>query len=492
MPKVPLPPFEPDAHDTDIAATDYVLNCIPKKIGWGPLPGIETASDALAAACRGAFCAGNSDGTFEIFAFTATKGYQLSGTAWDEVTRTVGGDYTLGSGHSWDFEQFGELVLAVNIADAPQSFNLSSSTDFAALGGSPPNSKFVWQESGYVGLGNFTGDERKFRRSGLDDATEWDVGEKGSDVQEEPDGGAIQGAVGDEKGAFVFSERRIHRIVNQPGQEIGFTVETVESARGTIAPFSVVQVGSMVFYLSEDGFYRLDLPSSPIGAARVNQFFLEDIDLDDIDQVQGCADPIRPIVWWRYASGGAAGLDYTDRMIGYNWQLDRWCYAEVNLEWLFPLAMPGQTLEQVGAAYPDLDTLVPFSLDSRVWNAGRPALAGFDSTHKLVLFEGSNMQAILRTADFSLAPEGRRTFVSGFRPIGDAASTTGRLGIKKLHDSAVSWGSSYSVSTETGLIPARGTFRVGRCEVTVPAETAWKHLTEVEIPPQCIRPAGRR
>jgi hypothetical protein len=206
--------------------------------------------------------------------------------------------------------------------------------------------------------------------------------------------------------------------------------------------------------------------------------------------VQGCADPVRPIVWWRYPS--STGLAYTDRLIGYNWQIDRWCYAEVNLEWLFAISLPGQTLEQVGTAYPDIDTLVPFSLDSRAWNAGRPALAGINSDHKLVVFEGSAMQAILRTADFALPTEDERTVVTGFRPVGDAESTTGRLGIKKLHDSAVSWGSSYSVSTETGLIPARGVGRVVRCELTVPAATEWKNLTEVEIPRRCIRPAGKR
>jgi hypothetical protein len=476
----PFPPWMPDRVKVSRDATDYVKNAVPTADGWGPFPGPSVVSDALASACRGAFTAANADGSFEVFASTATTLHQLSGSSWDDVSRLAGGAYTLGAGHSWDFEQFGPRVIAVNIADAPQVFNLSSDTDFSALGGSPPNAKFVWQESGYLGLGNFTDAERTFRRSGLNDATFWTTGLRGSDIQEEPDGGAIQGAVGDERGAILFSERRIHRITNLPGEQIGFRVDTIESTRGTVAPFSVVQVGAMVFWLSEDGFYMLvpGVGSKPIGATRINRFFLRDIDLDDIDQVQGCADPTGPRIIWRYSSQDASGLDYTDRVIIYDWQLDRWSYGEQNLEWLFPIAMPGQTLEQVGAAYPDLDTLVPFSLDSRFWNAGRPALGAINSAHKLVVFEGSALEAILRTNDIAFA-EGRRVAVRGFRPFGDAESCTGKVGKKEKFSDDVTWGSSNSQNS-TGYIPARVTGRVARFELTVPAATEWNDVSGFE------------
>jgi hypothetical protein len=492
MPKIPIPPFEPDAHDTDAEATDHAVNVIPKKRGWGPLPAPESASDALSGVCRGAFTAQNADGTFEVFAGTATGLFQLSGSSWDDVTRLVGGGYNLASGHSWSWEQFGPRVIAVNVNDDPQSFNLASSTDFAVLGGSPPRARYVGAVGDYLQLYNLLNAERKFRRSGVNDAEEWDIGEEGADFQELPAGGFLRGAAGDENGAYLFSETKIWRQTLLPTSEIGFSVQEWEPRRGCIAPDSLVQVGRDVFYLAETGFFRLPpgAMSIPIGATRVNDFFLADVDLDDLDQVQGCADPVRPIVWWRYKSQGSGSLDTTDKMLGYDWQLDRWCYAEVQLEWLFQLAMPGMTLEQVAVLYPNLET-VPFSFDSRFWNAGRPALAGFDAAHRLVMFEGGNMAATVRTPEYSFF-DGRRAFVSGFRPVTDAADCTGQIGVRGAFAGAITWSTPGSANSATGLIPIRASGRTHRFEVGIAADAEWKNLTEIEVPPECVRPQGRR
>ena len=140
MSLIPWGQWRPDVSDYNGEHTQRAENVFPRGDGYGPVPNLSAFTDALPAACRGAFLALNTDGTIALFAGTATKLYKMSNTdlSWDEVTRTVGGDYAVPAAKQWQFAQLGSVVVAVNAADAVQAYTLGSSTDFAALAGSPP------------------------------------------------------------------------------------------------------------------------------------------------------------------------------------------------------------------------------------------------------------------------------------------------------------------------------------------------------------------
>jgi hypothetical protein len=489
MPIFSVGPYKPDLIGLDQTASPYVRNVIPTASGWGPLTKFDPVSSALPAACRGAFMARNRGGGFSVFAATATNLYKRDGNGWEDVTRSSGAAYNLADGHTWDFEQFGEMVIAVQQQGPPQEYTIGSSANFEPLGGSPPNARFVWQESGYVGLGCLLNDETTIRRSGLNDATFWTVGLRGADTQEFPDGGDITGATGDEAGAYIFSVDKVRRLQNQPGQEIGFSMIDVEPARGTIYPESIVRVGNMIFFLTDEGFFQLGSPSSPIGSQVIDRTFLADVNLSARNQIQGVNDERRKIVWWRYASHSSDGT-YSDKLIGYHWQLQRWTYAEINLEFLLEVATVGYTLEDVSdtLGYTDLET-VPYSFDSAFWEGGIPTLGGFNEDHKLGFFSGPNMAAILETADIPLGGEGRRCFVRGFRPIVDTKGVFGSTGYKPRFDAP---NLDYTAEQEpnvTGLIPQRASGRVMRFRSRIPAEKEWNNFVGVEVDAQ---PSGKR
>ncbi len=488
---IPFAEYAPDKADLDPSSTDMVRNVIPTASGYGPLRAIAQFSTALPGVCRGARVARKADGSFTLFAGTVNSLYQLSGTAWTDVSNGVA-PYTIGDGYSWSFAQFGPYVLATNINNVLQIFNLASSVDFANAAGSPPQAHYVYTESGYVGLAQLANFERRIMRSGLEDAEFWTVGQKGCTFQDLPDGGLVQGAVGSETGAFILSQAKSRLLTNQPGLEIGFTLADYEVNRGTIAPYSLARAGAVIAFLSEDGFYILGQPSTPIGSERVDRTFLDDIDLDYLDQVQGVADPVRKMFWWRYRSLGGSD-NYSDKLIGYNYQLDRWTAAEVNLEWLISMATLGYTLEELDSVlgYTDLDAL-PFSLDSRVWKGGRPAFAAIDADHKLGFFEGEPLEALLETSTMRLGGDGRRGFVSGFRPMGDISSGAyGRVGTAENIGGTLTWGTE-SVQGTTGLVPVRSSGRVQRYRLRVPAGTEWNDIIGIEVPPESVRQAGRR
>jgi hypothetical protein len=489
VPELPFTAYEPDR--TGLRAVATAVNVLPKPDGWGPMPGMVVFSSALPGAVRGAFTARKSDGTFQIFAGQSQKIYSTTGAAsWNDATR-VASDYTaLADGDHWSFAQFGDNVAATQINDVLQRFILASSSDFADAAGSPPQAKYALTESGYLTLLHLSGAERSIHRSALENMAAWTVGVNGSDKQALPDGGLVMGGNGGQTGGWIFSQGKVRRLDNQSGQEIGFTLMDFEVSRGTVAPFSIVSVGPMTFFWAEDGFYELGNPSAPLGAHKVSSTILMDMALADIDQVQCCADPVRPIVWTRYRSTDNSNLNYTDRLIGWDWYLRRWTgIINVNLEWIFACATPGYSLEELDSVlgYASIED-VPFSFDSRFWQGGRPVLAGFNTDHKLVVFEGTNMQATLRSKEEYIDGTRRRVVVRGITPIGDATDFTARMYFREKP------GGSQTASTATspnsaGECPQRANGRIGQAEVVITAATDWNLMSSVNLD---IRPLGRR
>ena len=139
MPKtIEIPPYAPDVSDLGQATTVDVVNVVPRADGYGPFRDLEAFTQALPGACRGYFFARRSDGSVAVFAATDTELYLLdnSSFAWDVVSKATYAQ--LPAGDNWQFAQYNELVIAVQINEPPQKFNLSSSTQFEDLGGSPP------------------------------------------------------------------------------------------------------------------------------------------------------------------------------------------------------------------------------------------------------------------------------------------------------------------------------------------------------------------
>jgi hypothetical protein len=92
--------YRPDVSDLRGNNTRVIENVIPRGDGYGPVSDITSYTDALPAACRGAFRAINSgDGSIFIFAGTATGLYLMSNSdqSWLQVSKTDGSDISLGA-----------------------------------------------------------------------------------------------------------------------------------------------------------------------------------------------------------------------------------------------------------------------------------------------------------------------------------------------------------------------------------------------------------
>ncbi|MEP0150008.1 hypothetical protein [Roseibium sp.] len=471
---IPFGQFEPARSQFNTNATNVATNVRPVADGWGPIKNLEPYSNTLGEQALGGVFVRTDTGEVFIFIGTADALYKFnSGTLdFDDVSRASPAYTGVPDGDAWCFTVFGNTLVATNYNDEPQAFDINSGTLFADLAGSPPKAKYCWVAGDFLTLGYLDGLPSQIAWSGLNDAEWWTYGERGSDFQQFPDGGEVQGGITEVGGAIVFQRNAI-RFQQFTGSTYIFSFQVLNATRGTVAPRSVVSVGPQQYaYLAESGFFMG--PGTAIGAQTIDEWFLggTELDLDKIDLVQGVADPYEKIIWWRYQNING---DY--RLLGYNWQLGRWCWSTLAANFLISVLTPGVTWDGLDALYANIDAVdVPF--DSRLFRGGRPNFAGFDSDNKLGYFTGDNLEATVETAIVQQAP-GRRSFVNGFRVMTDAPTLTGAVARGDFYGDPLTWDAAASRNT-TGLVPARADGRQHRFRVTIPAGTVWDILHGVE------------
>lgn len=470
---------------------------VPGAAGFLPLQALAAGTAALPSVCRGAVSVLKDDGEVDTFAGTANKVFQLSATAgWDDVSEPenvlddlgntilddaasvitiAGDDYNVGAGELWKFALYGDLLIATNVNDGPQKFNITSSTSFAALGGTPPAARYIDIVREFVVLGAVFGNEKRVQWSANGNAEGWTVGASESDYQDFPNGGPVRGIIGGEVG-YVMQASKVTRMTYAPGSPVIFQFDEVEGAAGLAAPHSLVRLRSEAFYLAQDGFRRMSLAggsSQPIGTGKWAKWFQSDLKPGQALTVLGVANPIKPVVVWAYVSSTNVGTT-PDRLLIYDWSLDEATYAEVSVEALVQWLSPGVTLDTMNG-YGTLDTL-PFSLDSPFWRGGASIMGVFGTDHKLALQSGSPMAATITTTDGQTKG---RVLITGIRPAIDTAAATVAIAARERQGDAVSFGTAEGME-DTGVCPAHASGHLARAQLVVPSGSSWTVCSGLE------------
>jgi hypothetical protein len=474
---IPWGEWRPDVSPYKGSHSPTITNAVPRGDGYGPVSGFSGLSDALATACRGFYAAYDDDATISIFAGTAAAElYKMSNTnySWDTVSAAT---YTaLSSNAHWQFTQFGTTVIAVQGNDDPQSYVMGSSTDFADLGGNPPNSNYVTTIGQFVVLSGITADPFTIQWSSIADPTEWTAGTNQGDTQTFQDGGMVRGVAGGEFG-LVFQDNAIRRMTFSPGSAFVFEFDLLSRELGLLAPYSLVQTRDMIFFLSPVGFQMWHPATGfkPIGKERVDRTFFADCDMNQKHMILGAADPLSTRIVWAYKSSSSGTNGQFDRMMVYDWALDRWSgFVNITGEYMTKMATPGVTLEGLDAISASIDAL-SVSLDDFPTGFGAK-LATADTSHVIGLLDGPALECTLETPDVDM---GSRVFVRAARPITDAATVYGSVASRARLADAPSFGTENTVNA-TGFIPHRVDTRVGRFRNRIPAATAWSFSVGVE------------
>lgn len=473
---IPFPPFEPDKSPFNVSASEGTLNVLPAADGWKGMPSLTEVSDALGSECLGYVKVQDSDDELTIIAGTQTDLFRLdtstSPYSWVNISKSAAA-YNVPIGDRWQFAVFGDHVIACNLGTVLQAYDINTPTAFADISGSP-TARTIWVTGDYLCVGSLANDPSRMAWSGINDHTAWTYGQEGSDTQLFPDGGEVLGGFGAQNGGIVMQRDKIRYQNFAPGTGLTFTFSEANSERGTLSQFAHVSLApNRFFYLSSDGFFS-GVAGDPIGAERVDNWFFDTVDNDYLYDVRAVPDPFEKIVWWIFQT-----IDGTKRMLGYDWQLNRWCLSDQNLSDAGPLLTPGITWDGLDALYDTIDDVdVPF--DSRIFKGGSPAFAAFTTDHKLAYFTGTNQAATVKTAQIELNP-GQRTFVNGGRVKTNATNYTVAIGSAHFHGGSITNKAAVSPSPRSGYLPLRCSGKIHQVSVSIPAGENWSIISSVEL-----------
>lgn len=471
MPLLPWGEYKPDVSDYEAQATKNILNVIPRGDGYGPFPGFSPYTSALPAPCRGAFYALKSDGSVITFAGTSTKLYKQSNIdfTWGDVSLGASTYSTLSANANWDFRQFGNLVFATQANTVLQVFDLSSSSAFANCAGSPPQAAYISVVGRFLVLSGLLSNPYRIQWSGLNATTTWTSGVNSSDFQDFPDGGIVRGVAGGESG-IVFQDQSIRRMSYIPGSPLIFQIDRIAEAKGLYAPYSIIRAGEKIFFYASQGLHKIEPGGVPvqIGREKVDRTFLADLDKGNLQLFMGAADPKSTRIYWAYKSVSGSVGSY-DKILGYDFLLERFFPVAMTGEYLLGISQTGLTLENLDTISASLDAL-PLSLDAYA-TAVQPEVAQFNSSHVLGFFRGSNLEAILESAE--QGGDGEGIFCNGFQAITDAATHYGSGSYRQTTFATATAGTEVIVNSRTGRCDFRRDANLQRFKVRIPAGTSW-------------------
>lgn len=392
--------FNPD--QPGIKGGNVVENVLPYAQGYGPLRDLQAFTGALSSGSKAlsSVWALDTSGTAYNHAGTATRleELQTADLTWNNVS--IAGNYT--GATCWEWGQYGDRLIAVDIANTTQYFDLGTSSLYANLAGSPPKAKHIGVVRNFVVMGNVdqsgTVYPNRLVWSGYNNTEIWTPSRATQSDQRDLRGehGAIQRIVGGQNG--VVFQRHAVSLMRYVGPPVIFNIDVVDRNRGLVGPKALAVSGQNIFYLSDDGFYMFTIGqgSRPIGVGRVDRYFFSQADEGSIKDVQCSVDPRSKMVLWAFKS--SSGIADFDRVIVYNWGEDKWGWGEIDIQELGQYASGIYTLEDLDAVSASLDAL-GVSLDSAAWNSDLLSITGFTTDYKMATFTGSVKDAMLQTPE---------------------------------------------------------------------------------------------
>ena len=480
----PFGEFSPDVSDLNTDTLDIARNVLPGPNSYLPAPGLVAQSTAaLPLPCRGLWYVQLADGTYDTYAATSAKIYKYdpdTGTFTD-VSRLAGGDYLLPSDDYWSGVQYGSRLIVCNLGNEPQFIDIDSGTNFANLPNAPIAS-FVCSKDDHVVFSRLFTNPRAIAWSAINDSEDYTTGTSGT--QEFSDAGEVTGFC--PYANIVFLQRGLRGVIST-GDKYAFAFPMMSSEKGTVSPWSVIEFGAIAYWLSDNGFYvgNADQQRS-ISEKRISGYFYDALNQGRITRVYAALDPHASRIYWAYAT---QDNEFNDRVLVYDWSLDRWSELEVDTYILSRLATASVSMDG-GADSIDMDEPGLPSLDSFFYRSGAPVLSAVGTDMKLSTMEGPNLPATLLTGSYQLGGASRvrlRSVLTFFEGT-DAESITVKVSKRQRYGD--DWATSGAIPQQlSGRHPMNADGMFHRFEYTIPAATEWSHAHGWE--PDFVPTTGR-
>ena len=478
--------WEPDAALLSGQQAPEARNVIPARRGYHFFPAQERGRyPALAAQAMEVLTTKDLAGDLQTCAATNGKIYALENGAWVQRysdTALTKDRYFCRYGNEI-FALFGsQLVHQAAWGSAFKPVTTGSGYSYDAPAGTR-----LGIIRDFLFIGGLTAYPNGVQWSGIDRPDEWPTPGSNqaqyiqADRQIFPVGGTVQSVVGSVGGTdgLIFLERAVQRAT-YVGPPYIFQFDPVDQQQGTIAPKSPVVCGNACYYLSEDGWKATDGASvNAIGIGRVKDWFFSTCDPDRIAEVRGAHDARNRLAVWSFPTSGAPSGRH-NRLLIYSYALDKWSYAQVDVECICGDFSRGMTLEQLDTldefSTPDgLDVKAP-SLDSAQFKNGMSILGCVDGSHRLGSFTGDAMEAVVDTAEQG----GARMMLHGFRPLVDGGDAQAAPRWRILQKYGIHQG-NFTSQQRDGVCYQHLSCDYAAARILIPAGAEWKTALAVEV-----------
>ena len=468
-----------------------VDNVLPLAKGYKSLAGFQALSGTgLNNAAVGLFTSFSASGSTN-YAGDRSKLYQMDSSLVFQDKSKAGGynnSTTENARDFWAFTQFGSNIIATNFADNIQKFTEGTSSAFSDLVALKAKYIAVIRDFVVAGYTNESGTvyNQRVKWSGLNDSSTWTPSQATQSGFQDIVGshGNIQAIVGGESAGVIFMEKAIYRM-SYVGVPLVFQFDKIADNIGAFAPKSVASYGNLVFFLAQDGFYKLTggQQLTPIGNGKVDNFFFDDLS-SNLDGITSAVDPNNSIVVWSYRGSGATGTT-NNKLLIYNYAVDKWSTGSgQDLEFIASASQEAFTTLESLDVLGDLDNL-PKSLDSYFYKEGIVGLAGFNSANKFGKFIANSLSATVDTTEFEGA-KGKRSTLIECRPIVDGTTITTVTVTPITRQSQLDTTSTGSAvnTNDTGTCPLRSTSRYHRIRVSVNGNFDTMSGVDIEARPE--------
>jgi len=472
-----LVPFVPWRPDVSALNSSYAPDMVNVLYGDGimiPFKMLEAFTEAVSAQPLGGITV-RAAGLVHIFIGTAEKLWKYNATSngWDDVSQAAT-TYGASTDERWRFRQFGNYVVATNVNDDLQYFEVGVSSTFTDVPGSPARARNLAVCGDRLMLYNGP----NVYWCDTDDISNWSTGTAGS--QTFPDGGNIQGST-DTTNPIIVQESAIRFATAIPGSTVAFSFQKIHDKRGALSPYAVASRGAFLFFADAGAFLQVspDGQVLNIGAEKVDRTIFAALAGGSRDAVYCEIDPFFPRAYFAIKISSAS--DAYDSLLVYDWQIGEWSQIETTIDILFPLAAgtPGRTLDDISDALEDLE----FSLDSSVWEGGSPLMAAIDTDYKLGFFSGMNAEAVITTQEMG-DTAGQITLVKGVYPIVDTDQVSVAFGCRMRRNEVFVYAPERSPSSNTGFVHGRCRARFHRFKVRIPEATDWSKAQGIDVQSQ--------
>lgn len=421
MARVKLTGYAPDA---DPLNAGVIVNCaamVPSMKGLKGAPGaINSPIAALESAARGAALVRKLDDTTRMFAGTSTAIWEAGASTWTDVSRTVGGDYTLGTGLKWRFAQYGNTSLAVQKADKLQ---------FSTSSGAFENVTAAPKASGVETVGQFVFLWDTNEATYSDSPDRWWCSASGDfqdwtpSITTECATGRLIGSPGPIKSMRKFGDqivaykaRSMHVGTYQGSPEV-WRFDEVPGEIGAVSHEAVVNIGTEAdprhIFMGQDDFYSFDgSRPTPIGTGWIKETVFKEISQVYAFASIGLQDRINSRVYFYYSSGVSSTVD---KCVVYNYKTGQWGRDDRTIESAIDWLSPGVTYDGLGSLYSTYEQLPELNYDSAFFSVGLPVPAVFNTSHKLQMLTGPSVSSSITTGD--MGDEEQVSTITRIRPL---------------------------------------------------------------------------